>query len=413
MSDDRYPAWPELFRWLTAVKDRLEDVVAISAEQVVTGTLDPNAIPELPWSKILKAGSSLADLETRSASALTSGTLLDARMPALTGDVSSTVGTVATTLATVNSTVGTFGSGTTIPVLSVNGKGLVTGVVAQPITTGALTRVNDTNITATLGGTPATALLKAVSITLGWTGTLAAARLNANVVQSVVNDTNVTGAIATQVLTLGWTGTLGVTRGGTGTGTAFTAGSVVFAGASGVYSQDNAHFFWDNTAKYLGLGAAPSVNLQVYADATSPFGGLATILVQSGDSTTLAQTVTRNNVSSDLTATQFGSTFAGTYAGVPFADLSLISSSGTHLLLSAQVGDLIIANSTTELARITNAGNLGLGVSAFGSSAVGVFGMVNATAPGSSPVGMGQLYVDAGALKFRGSGGTVTTVAPA
>ena len=40
----------------------------------------------------------------------------------------------------------------------------------------ALTKVDDTNVTATLGGTPATALLHAASITLGWTGQLSVAR---------------------------------------------------------------------------------------------------------------------------------------------------------------------------------------------------------------------------------------------
>src|SRR6266481_4105598 len=40
----------------------------------------------------------------------------------------------------------------------------------------ALTEFNDTNVTLTLGGTPATALLQPVSLTLGWTGTLAVAR---------------------------------------------------------------------------------------------------------------------------------------------------------------------------------------------------------------------------------------------
>jgi hypothetical protein len=40
----------------------------------------------------------------------------------------------------------------------------------------ALTRTNDTNVTLTLGGTPATALLQASSITAGWTGTLATGR---------------------------------------------------------------------------------------------------------------------------------------------------------------------------------------------------------------------------------------------
>lgn len=40
----------------------------------------------------------------------------------------------------------------------------------------ALTKADDTNVTLTLGGTPATALLQAVSLTLGWTGQLAVAR---------------------------------------------------------------------------------------------------------------------------------------------------------------------------------------------------------------------------------------------
>lgn len=41
----------------------------------------------------------------------------------------------------------------------------------------ALTKVDDTNITLTLGGTPSTSLLQATSLTLGWTGTLADARI--------------------------------------------------------------------------------------------------------------------------------------------------------------------------------------------------------------------------------------------
>jgi len=41
----------------------------------------------------------------------------------------------------------------------------------------ALSKVDDTNVTLTLTGTPLTALLKATSITVGWTGTLADARI--------------------------------------------------------------------------------------------------------------------------------------------------------------------------------------------------------------------------------------------
>jgi hypothetical protein len=45
-----------------------------------------------------------------------------------------------------------------------------------PYTPSALTKVDDTNVTLTLGGTPATALLQAVSLTLGWSGLLGVAR---------------------------------------------------------------------------------------------------------------------------------------------------------------------------------------------------------------------------------------------
>lgn len=51
--------------------------------------------------------------------------------------------------------------------------------------------------------------------------------------------------------TISLSGTLAVANGGTGTATAFTLGSIVFAGASGVYSQDNTNFFWDDTNNRL------------------------------------------------------------------------------------------------------------------------------------------------------------------
>lgn len=168
-----------------------------------------------------------------------SGTLDAAQMPALTGDVTTSAGSVATTLATVNATTGTFGSATQVAQVTVNAKGLTTAAANVTVTpaassiTGAgdLTKADDTNVTLTLGGTATGALLKAVSITAGWTGTLAAGRLNANVVQAITNDTNVTGSIATQTLTLGWTGQLAVTRGGTGLSTT-TQGDILYADAA-------------------------------------------------------------------------------------------------------------------------------------------------------------------------------------
>jgi hypothetical protein len=67
-------------------------------------------------------------------------------------------------------------------------------------------------------------------------------------------------------LTTHVTGVLPVANGGTGTGTAFTTGSVVFAGAGGVYLEDNAAFVWDNTNNSLGVGvAAPTARLHLPA----------------------------------------------------------------------------------------------------------------------------------------------------
>ena len=162
-----------------------------------------------------------------------------------------------------------------------------------PYTPAALTEGNDTNVTLTLGGTPATSLLKAVSITAGWTGTLSGTRggtgvnngastitIGGNVTFSgaftfagtvtgattvtfpttgtlattsqlptpaaltEVNDTNVTltlgGTPATALLqatsiTAGWSGTLSGTRGGTGvnngSSTITIGGNVTYSGA--------------------------------------------------------------------------------------------------------------------------------------------------------------------------------------
>lgn len=54
--------------------------------------------------------------------------------------------------------------------------------------------------------------------------------------------------------------------------------------------------------------------------------------------------------------------------------------------------------------------NLGVNTLSFGTSAAGVVSIANGTAPSSSPAGVGQLYVESGALKYRGSSGTVTTL---
>lgn len=79
--------------------------------------------------------------------ASTATSLVTARDLSLTGDATATLSsfngsanvTAAITLATVNANVGSYGSGTEVPVVTVNGKGLVTGVSTTNIPTASTT----------------------------------------------------------------------------------------------------------------------------------------------------------------------------------------------------------------------------------------------------------------------------------
>ena len=57
---------------------------------------------------------------------------------------------------------------------------------------------------------------------------------------------------------------VGTGYGGTGTSTQFTQGSIVFAGSSGIYSQDNGSLYYDDTNDLLGIGtSSPTGELTV------------------------------------------------------------------------------------------------------------------------------------------------------
>jgi hypothetical protein len=64
--------------------------------------------------------------------------------------------------------------------------------------------------------------------------------------------------------------------------------------------------------------------------------------------------------------------------------------------------------------RLAAGGNIGLRTTSQFGRGQGVIGIANATiAPSVNPAGGGILYVEDGALKYRGSNGTVTVIAPA
>ncbi len=201
------------------------------------------------------------------------------------------------------------GVGSLNQVLVSNGAGALPSWQSVPgVVPAALTKTDDTNVTLTLGGTPATALLQATSLTLGWTGVLSGTRGGTGVNNGAstitlggslttsgafastftmtgitgvtfptsgtlattsqlptpaaltkTDDTNVTltlgGSPSTALLqatslTLGWTGTLGVTRGGTGLGS-FAQGDLIYASAANTLSalakDTNATRYLSNT----------------------------------------------------------------------------------------------------------------------------------------------------------------------
>ena len=64
--------------------------------------------------------------------------------------------------------------------------------------------------------------------------------------------------------------------------------------------------------------------------------------------------------------------------------------------------------------RLAAGGNIGIRTTSQFGGGQGVMAIANATvAPSVNPAGGGILYVEDGALKYRGSKGTVTTIAPA
>jgi hypothetical protein len=93
---------------------------------------------------------------------------------------------------------------------------------------------------------------------------------------------------------------------------------------------------------------------------------------------------------------------------------------GLTYIATNATGDTLFYNGTaasntraTSLKMTLDAsGNLLVGLAAAGTTAAKTIQIANGTAPTANVTG-GQLYVEAGALKYRGSSGTVTTIANA
>ena len=86
---------------------------------------------------------------------------------------------------------------------------------------------------------------------------------------------------------------------------------------------------------------------------------------------------------------------------------------GAHYWLNAPTGTAATTFAFGNAAMTLDAlGNLIVGLSAAGTTAAKTIQIANGTAPTANVTG-GQLYVESGALKYRGSSGTITTIAAA
>jgi hypothetical protein len=138
-----------------------------------------------------------------------------------------------------------------------------------------------------------------------------------------------------------------------------------------------------------GTVGGASLTLSSLTTGRVTYAGTSGLLQDSANLTFNGTLLTANA----LTVTNAVTVSNGTVNGLAYLNASKILTAGTAIVFDGQ--------------------NLGVGATSFGTSANRVLGLGNATVPTTSPVGMGQIYVEAGALKYRGSSGTVTTVAPA
>lgn len=167
--------WVDMITLLTpAIKKIITANTTVPAWGSITGTLSNQT--DLQSALDNKMSSDLTDSHIFVGDATNKATDV-----AMTGDVTID-NTGATTLANTAVTAGTYGNSTNVPQIVVDSKGRIIGasnvaISGASVTPSALTKTDDTNVTLTLGGTPSTALLQAVSLTLGWAGTLADSRI--------------------------------------------------------------------------------------------------------------------------------------------------------------------------------------------------------------------------------------------
>ena len=199
--------------------------------------------------------------------------------------------------------------------------------------------------------------------------------------------------------------------GSTGSGYGSANNLIIYdlTGAAERYRLDaTGNHFWNNVggtsgtamtlnSTGLGVGVSPAVKGHFYSASGSNELRLETAATGAGSTNRLSFKSASGAADARTGAIEWYD--VATFKG----DIRLLKAGGIQIRNSAD----------SPTFNLDDTGNVGIGVSTFGTSAAKVLGLANATAPTTSPAGMGQLYVEAGALKYRGSSGTVTTLGAA
>jgi len=251
-------------------------------------------------------------------------------------------------VGTVTSVNLTAGTGISVSGGPITTSGSITVVNTAPDQIVSLTGAGTTSITGTYPSFTITsndAFVGTVTSVSG-TGSVNGITLTGTVTSS--GSLTLGGTLSGVSLTSQVTGTLPVTNGGTGTATAFTAGSVVFAGTSGVYSQDNTNLFWNDSLNRLGIGtSSPSYTLDILSGDTTPTLGYAVRI--------------RGNATAGAGAIQF------TDSAVT-AQWGFIAASATEVTVQAD-GSSVIKFNTGGLTKfqVGASGQFGIGGATYGS----------------------------------------------
>jgi len=210
-----------------------------------------------------------------------------------------------------------------------------------------------------------------------------------------ITSTSTTGYSTLTIRNTGASGrTYGITVGGSGTG-ATAAGNLYI-------SDDTAsaiRLTLDSSGN-VGVGVTPSAWTSVYKALQVGTVGA----ISSGSSSTYGFTLS-SNLFQGSSGNQYITTgFAGRY--------DIRTDNGNHVWYNSISGSANGVIALTQAMTLDASGNLLVGLATAGTTAAKTIQIANGTAPTANVTG-GQLYVDSGALKFRGSSGTITTIAAA